>query len=62
MQCGRRHHKEQYCDFFVFGPVIQGEMSFKDISYLELWRDFCSVEQTICARLVEGFMRNNSAK
>ena len=28
-----------------FGPVVQ-EMSFKDISYLELWRPFCSAEQT----------------
>ena len=27
-----------------FGPVVQ-EMSFKDISYLELWWLFCSVER-----------------
>ena len=33
-------------------------MCFKDISYLELWRPFCSAEQTICAILVEGVMRN----
>ena len=29
---------------FEFGPVVQ-EMWFKDISYLELWRPFCSVER-----------------
>ena len=27
---------------FRSGPVVQ--MSFKDISYLEFWRPFCSVE------------------
>ena len=26
-----------------FGPVVQ-EMSFKDISYLELWQPLCSVD------------------
>ena len=29
---------------FEFGPVVQEEMSFKDISYLELWWPFCSAE------------------
>ena len=28
--------------FFEFGPVAQ--MSFKDVSYLERWRPFCSAE------------------
>ena len=27
-----------------FGPVVQQEMSFKDISYLELWQPLCSVD------------------
>ena len=27
-----------------FGPVVQEEMSFKDISYPELWRRLCSVD------------------
>ena len=49
----------RYC--FEFGPVMQEmlfidishlaaeEMSFKDISYLDLWQPFCSVEQNhIC--------------
>ena len=31
--------------FFEFRPVVQGEMSFKDISYLELWLLFCSAER-----------------
>ena len=29
---------------FEFGPVVQDEMLFKDISYLELWWAFCSGE------------------
>ena len=37
-------------------------MSIKGISYLELWRPFCSAEQKICAILEEGVMRNNSVK
>ena len=28
-----------------FGPVVQEEMLFKDISYLELWQPFCLVGQ-----------------
>ena len=28
-----------------FGPVVQEEMSFKDISYLELWQPLCSVDR-----------------
>ena len=27
-----------------FEPVIQQEMSFKDISFLELWQPLCSVD------------------
>ena len=30
---------------FEFGPVVQQEMSFIDISYLELFWPFCSVKQ-----------------
>ena len=33
--------------------MVQEEMSFKAISYLELWGPFCSAEWTICAILVE---------
>ena len=34
-------------------------MSFKDISYLELWWSFVQWSGTICAILVNGIMRNN---
>ena len=42
-----------------FGPVVQGEMSFKDVFYLELLQPLCSVDLTINAILEEGIMRNN---
>ena len=29
---------------YEFGPVVQEEMSFKDISCLELWQPLCSVD------------------
>ena len=37
-------------------------MSFKDISYLELWRPFCSAERNHLCNFIEGIMRNNSEK
>ena len=46
-----------------FGPVVQEEMSFKDISYLELWRPFCYAGRgTISAILVEGMKRNKEMR
>ena len=36
-----------------FGPVFQEELSFKDISYLLLWRPFVQRNGTICAILLE---------
>ena len=30
--------------YMRFGPVVHVEMSFKDISYLELWQPLCSVD------------------
>ena len=43
-------------NYFQFGPVVQEEMSYKDISYLELWWPFYSTEQNhLC-----NFMRNIS--
>ena len=42
---GRRHQEDQSCDFFFqFGPVVKHKMSFKDISFLELWWPYCSAE------------------
>ena len=32
---------------FEFEPVVQEEMPFKDISYLEVWQPFCSVKEPI---------------
>ena len=31
-------------NYYEFGPVVQEEISFKDISYLEPWQPFCSVQ------------------
>ena len=47
---------------FELRPVVKKEMLFKDISYLELWRPFCSQSRTICGIFVEGVVRNNSMK
>ena len=33
-------------NYFEFWPVLQEEMAFKDISYLELRRPSCSAERT----------------
>ena len=43
-----------------FELVVQMEMSFTDISYVELWQPKGTGK--ICAILVEGIMRNNSVK
>ena len=48
-------------NYSEFGPVGQ-EMSFKDISYLELWYLLVQQSATICAILVEDIMRNISVK
>ena len=45
-----------------FRSVVQEEMSFKDISYLELWWPICFVEWNHCAISVKSIMRNNSVK
>ena len=40
---GRRHDKKQFCE--IIFNLDKEEMLFKYISYLELWRPFCSVER-----------------
>ena len=40
--------------YFEFGPVVQ-EMSFKYISYPELWRPFCSAEQNHLCNFGRGY-------
>ena len=47
---------------FEFGPVVQEKMSFKDISYLELWRPFCLAELNHLCNLIKVIIRNNSGK
>ena len=41
--------------FVKFGSLVQEKMLFKDISYLELWRPFCSVERNHLCKLGRGF-------
>ena len=36
------------------------QMSFKDISYLELWQTLCSVERNHLCKLVEDISGNNT--
>ena len=46
---------EQFCgNNFEFGPVVQ-EMSFKDISYLELWWPFCLAEENHLCNFAKGY-------
>ena len=36
---GKGHYEKQFFKIiFDFGPVVQEGMSFKDISYLEIWQ------------------------
>ena len=41
--------------FFEFGPVVEEEMPFKGISYLELWQPFCSAESNYLCGFVRGY-------
>ena len=41
---GRGYYEEQFCEIFCVWTGGSGDV-FKDISYLELWQPFCSVEQ-----------------
>ena len=50
------------CNYFELGPMVQADMSLKDISYLELWWPFCSAERNHLCNFVEGIMGNNSVK
>ena len=38
-----RNNSVKLC--FSFGPLVQEEMSLKDISYLELWLPLCLAER-----------------
>ena len=41
--------------YVKFGPVVQEEMSFQDISYLELWWPFCYAEQNHLCNSGRGY-------
>ena len=40
---GRRHHEEHFFEIILNLDQLFRRRSFKDISYLQLWRPFCSV-------------------
>ena len=40
---------------FEFGPVLQEEIPFKGISFLELWQPFCSAEHNHLCNLGKGY-------
>ena len=43
--CGSGPHVEQFCETILnLKKVVQEEMLFKDVSYLELWQPLCSVD------------------
>ena len=42
-------------NYFEFGQVVQEAMTFKDISYLKLWRPFCSAEQNHLCNFGKGY-------
>ena len=50
---------------FNFGPVVREEMSFKDVSFLQIWRPIRLTEQihlcNFCGESVEDINRNISA-
>ena len=41
-----------------FGPVVLEEMSFKDMSYLELWQPLCSVERNHLCNFGRGYQED----
>ena len=45
-----------------FGPVVQEEVSFKDILIWSSGGSFVQLSRIICANLVDGIKRNNSVK
>ena len=45
-----------------FGQVVLEEMLFKDISYLELWQPFCSVEQNHVCNFGRGYYEEQSCE
>ena len=52
--------RNNHLNHFEFVPVVQEEMSLKAISYLELWRPFCSVEQNHLCNFGRGHHEEHS--
>ena len=44
------------CDYFEYGPVVQEEMSFKGISYLDLLQPFCLAERNHLCNCGRGYL------
>ena len=42
-------------NFFEFGPVVQEEMPFKGISYLDIWQPSCSAEHNHLCNFGRGY-------
>ena len=47
---------------FEFGPVVQEEMPFNYISYLELWQHFCSEERNHLCKFVRSYQEEQYCK
>ena len=47
---------------FVFRPVVQEEMLFKCISYLELWNPFCSAKCSHSCNFGRWYYEEQSVK
>ena len=45
--------------FFELGPVVQEMMSFKDISFLQLWWPFCLREQNNLCNFGRGHYKKH---
>ena len=44
-----------YMKLYGIGPVVQKEMSFNNITYLELWQPLCSADQNNLCNLARRF-------
>ena len=49
-------------NYFEFGPVVQEEMLFTGISYLELWHPFCSAERNHLRNFGRGYQEEKFCK
>ena len=46
-------------NYFEFGPVVQEELSFNGISYLDIWQPFCSKERNRLCNFGRGYYADN---